>query len=81
LFYCQTLLAIRNLDRTSATDEVHDDRDQGEDKQQVNEEAADVQNEEPAQPKQNQHNGQNKKHDDLLSWNRLRAGRECLQVI
>jgi hypothetical protein len=61
----------RNLDRTSAADEVHDDRDQSEDKQQVDEEAADVQNEETAQPKQNKHNGQNKKHDDLLSWNRL----------
>ena len=70
-----------SLDRASATDEVHDDRDQSEDKQQVDEEAADVQNEETAQPKQNKHNGQNKKHDDLLSWNRLRAGREWLQVI
>jgi hypothetical protein len=60
-----------SLDCTSPANEVHDDRDQREDKQQVNEEAADVQNEEPAQPKQNQHNGQNKKHDDLLSWSRV----------
>jgi hypothetical protein len=67
----RTLRAVRSLDRTSAADEVHDDRDQSEDKQQVDEEAADVQNEETAQPKQNKHNGQNKKHDDLLSWNRL----------
>ena len=67
----RTLQAVRSLDRTSPADEVHDDRYQGEDKQQVDEEAANVQNEEAAQPKQNKHNGQNKKHDDLLSWSRV----------
>jgi hypothetical protein len=55
------------LDCSSATDKVHDDRDQRKDKQQVNEEAADVQNEEPTQPKQNQYNRQNEKHSYLLS--------------
>jgi hypothetical protein len=39
------------LDRSSATYEVHDDRDQGEDEQQVNEEAAHMQNKESAEPK------------------------------
>ena len=56
-----------NLDCAPATDKVHDDRDQRKDKQQVNEEAADVQNEEPAKPEQNQYNRQNEEHDDLLS--------------
>jgi hypothetical protein len=47
----------------AAADEVHDDRDHGEDKQQVNEEAAHVQEEESAEPEQNQHNSQNEKHE------------------
>jgi hypothetical protein len=56
-----------DLDCSSATNKVHDDRDQSKDQQEVNEEAADVQNKEPAKPKQNQYNRQNEKHGDLLS--------------
>jgi hypothetical protein len=56
-----------DLDCSSATYKVHDDRDQSKDQQEVNEEAADVQNKEPAKPKQNQYNRQNEKHGDLLS--------------
>ena len=41
-------LRFCGLDRSSATDEVHDDRDQGKDQEQVNQEAADMQDEEPA---------------------------------
>jgi hypothetical protein len=55
--------ALRLLDRSSAADEVHDDRDQGEDKQQVDQKAAHVQNEEPAEPEQNQHHSQDEKHE------------------
>jgi hypothetical protein len=54
---------LRLLDRSSATDKVHDDGDQGKDKQQVNQEAADVQDKEPAEPKQNQHHSQDEKHE------------------
>src|SRR6201987_4371149 len=50
-------------DCSPAADEVHDDRDQGEDEQQVNEEAAHVQDEEAAEPEQNQHNSQNEEHE------------------
>jgi hypothetical protein len=51
------------LNRSSAADEVHDDRDQGEDEQQMDEEAAYVQDKEPAEPEQDQHHSQDKKHD------------------
>jgi hypothetical protein len=51
------------LNGSSAADEVHNDRDQGEDKQQVDEEAAHVKNEEPAKPKQYQNDSQNEKHE------------------
>jgi hypothetical protein len=50
-------------DRSSAADEIHDDRDQGEDEQQVNEKAAHMQDEEAAKPEQNQHNSQDEKHE------------------
>jgi hypothetical protein len=46
------------LNGWSAADEVHDDGDHGKDKQQVNEKAADVQDEESAEPKQDQHHSQ-----------------------
>jgi len=39
------------LHGASAADEIHDDRYQGEDQQQVNEKAADVKHKESAQPK------------------------------
>jgi hypothetical protein len=55
-------LHFNGLDRSSATDEVHDDGDQGKDQEQVNQEAADVQHEEPAQPEQYQYNSKNEKH-------------------
>jgi hypothetical protein len=48
----------QSLDRSSAANEVHDDGDQGEDKQQMNQEAAYVQDKEPAEPEQNQHHSQ-----------------------
>jgi hypothetical protein len=51
------------LDRSSTANEVHNDGDQGKEKQQVNQEAADVQDEETAEPEQNQHHSQNKKHE------------------
>ena len=51
------------LDGSSTADEVHDDRDQGKDQQQVNEEAAHVKNEETAKPKQYQNDSQNEKHE------------------
>jgi hypothetical protein len=51
------------LDGSFATDEVHDDRDQRNDKQQMDQKAANVQDEESAKPKQNQHHSQNEKHE------------------
>ena len=50
-------------DCSSAADEVHDDGDHGEEEQQVNEEAAHMQDEEAAKPEQNQHNSENEKHE------------------
>jgi hypothetical protein len=50
-------------DRSPATDEVHNDGDQSEDEQQVNKKAAYVENKKPAEPKQNQNNSQNEKHE------------------
>jgi hypothetical protein len=50
------------LNSSSATYEVHDDRYKGKDQQQMNEEAADMQDEKSAQPEDNEHNRQNKKH-------------------
>jgi hypothetical protein len=55
--------ALLESDRSPATDEVHNDRDQGKDQQQVNQEAAYVQNKKSAEPKQNQHHSQDKKHE------------------
>jgi hypothetical protein len=70
------------LDCSSAADEVHDDGDQGEEEQQVNEEAAHVQDEEPAKPEQDQHNSQDEKHEMTFFLETvLRAGREYYQVI
>jgi hypothetical protein len=50
------------LNGASATNKIHDDRDQSKDQQQMNEEAAHVKNEEPSKPKQYQNNSQNEKH-------------------
>jgi hypothetical protein len=44
-----------HLNRSAATDEVHDDGDQCEQQQQVNQETADVKEEKPAQPQKNQY--------------------------
>jgi len=55
--------ALRSLDRSSAADEVHDDGDQSKDEHQVNQEAAHVQDKEPAEPEQNQHHSQDEKHE------------------
>lgn len=41
---------LGSLDRSSAADKVHDDGDQSKEEQQVNKEAADVQDEESAEP-------------------------------
>jgi hypothetical protein len=57
------LCASIELDRSSAAYEVHDDRDHGEDEQQVDQKAADVQNEEPSEPQQDQNNSKNEKHE------------------
>jgi hypothetical protein len=60
-----------------AADEVHDDRDHGEEEQQVNEEAAHMQDQEAAKPEQDQHNSQNKKHGMTFFLGTVcRAGRE-----
>jgi hypothetical protein len=50
------------LNSSSAAYEVHDYGYKGKDQQQMNEEAADMQDEEAAQPEDNEHNRQNKKH-------------------
>ena len=50
------------LDRSPA-DEVEDDGDQGEEQQQVNEEAAYMKDEESAEPQQYQDYSQDKKHE------------------
>jgi hypothetical protein len=52
------LWVLVELDGPSAADEVHDDRDHGKDKEEVNEEAAHVQEKKSAEPKQNQHHSQ-----------------------
>jgi len=57
------LLHFDRLDSSSATDEVHDDGDQGKDEQQMDQEAADMQDEEPAEPEQNQHHSQDEEHE------------------
>ena len=49
-------------DCSSAADEVHDDRNQGKDQQQVNQKAADMKDEESAEPEQDEHYSQNQKH-------------------
>jgi hypothetical protein len=53
---------LYKLNGSSTTYEVHDDGDKGKDQQQMNEEAADMQDEESAQPEDNEHNRQNEKH-------------------
>jgi hypothetical protein len=50
-------------DCPSAADEVHDDGDDGEEEQEMNQEAAHMQDDEAAQPEQNQHNSEDEKHD------------------
>jgi hypothetical protein len=61
---------------------VHDDGDDGKDEQQMNEEAADVQDEKSAKPKHDQYNRQNDKHGkpSFVSAG-CRARREYLQEI
>jgi hypothetical protein len=54
------------LDSTPAADKVHDDGYQGEDEQQVDQEATDVQDEESAKPKQNQDHCKNQKHEETF---------------
>jgi hypothetical protein len=56
-------LRFDTLDGPSAADEVHDDGDQRKDEEQMNEEAAHVQDEEAAEPEQDQHHSQNEKHE------------------
>ena len=51
----------------AAADEVHDERDNGKDQQQVNEETADMQNEESAKPEHDQYNRKYDKHENPLS--------------
>jgi hypothetical protein len=46
------------LNGSSAADEVHDDGDQRNDKQQVDQKAANVQEKKSAEPEQNQHHSQ-----------------------
>ena len=58
LFACR----LCELNSSSAAYEVHDDGYKGKDQQQMNEEAADMQDEESAQPEDNEHNRQNEKH-------------------
>lgn len=45
-------LCLVELDCPFTADEVHDDGDEGEEEQQVNQEAADVENKESAEPEQ-----------------------------
>jgi hypothetical protein len=49
-------------DCPSAANEVHDDRYQRKEKEEMNQETADVQDEKSAKPKQNQHHSQNEEH-------------------
>jgi hypothetical protein len=51
----------------TAADEVHDQRDDGKDQEQMNEEAADMQDEKSAKPKHNQYNRQYDEHEIPLS--------------
>jgi hypothetical protein len=55
-------LQICKLNSSSATYEVHDYGYKGKDQQQMNEEAADVQDEKSAKPEDNEHDRQNEKH-------------------
>ncbi len=50
------------LRAASASDEVHDDGDDGEEYEQVDEEAADVKHEESTEPENHQDNCENKEH-------------------
>jgi hypothetical protein len=49
-------------DRPLAGYEVHDERDDSEDDEQVNQKTADVQDKKSAQPENNEHHSQYKKH-------------------
>ena len=62
MFCVAVLLQLPGSDCSPAADEVHDDRDQGEDEQQVNEKAAHMQDEEASKPEQDQHDSKNEKH-------------------
>jgi hypothetical protein len=82
LFCIATFCTAIFSDCSSAADEVHDDGDHGKEEQQVDEEAAHVQDEESSKPEQDQHNSQNKKHEMTFFLEAVcRAGRECYQVI
>ncbi len=56
-----------DLHRSLAADQVHDERYDSEDDQHMNKEAADVHDEEPAEPKYQEHDCENKEHQILLS--------------
>lgn len=58
---------IRKLNSTPAAYEVHDHRDDREKNQQVNEKAADVEDQEASEPKNQENHCEYKKHADLLS--------------
>jgi hypothetical protein len=65
------------LDGAFSANEVHDDGDDRKDQQEMDEKTADMQNEESAKPKNDQHNSQDEKHERpaFLSTG-CRAGRE-----
>jgi hypothetical protein len=58
---------FRMLDGSpTAANEVHNKRDDGKDQQQMNEEAADMQDEKSSKPKHNQYNRQYDEHKSLF---------------
>jgi hypothetical protein len=67
-------------DRSPASNKVHDDGDQSKEQEQVNQKATDVKDEESAEPKQNEHHSENKKHKEPLS-NKIAALGARVQVI
>jgi hypothetical protein len=58
---------LKRLNGTATRDEVHDDRDDREEQQQVNEEAGDVHDGEAANPKDHENDSENEEHENLLS--------------
>ena len=78
-----TVRCLWELDSSStAADEVHDDGDDRKDEQQMNEEAADMQDEKSAEPQHDQHNSQYEKHErPSFVRTGCRAEREYLHEI